>query len=480
MKIFAVTLLPLLCAAAAGPDVDALIQAARAAPAEFSADALLRIASTDKVDKPGKIQLLEQAFERASGAQLPYKRRSALLRPDGQAGYWNRVYGQDMDVLSLRLRAVAAMLPLDGAKARELFLRIPPVRPPAVTCDEYLVYDLSRFYEVLGDLARQASDPASLLGRYMASMSSPEQVAPMAAVLVASGVSDRDFEDLLGSFTKALSKIGGDDRSFTHAGAIGSQIEKLVAEAQRRHVSPMLLLEAYRVYLVMNLSAARCADNDLMQGGRASFGLFTAQPVDQQADDYVTFFNTRLVIPPLQRIPEQEATPARLEGAATGLRFCQDVACQAIAADYRALVLNDAGSPLPPGDRTRPEWQAKLRAFLSSIAEWKRAPDVTPAEYFEQRSEVYRQFLGLAPDGPSREMVLRGLLDFTGQNAFQKASRLEWFLPVNSLIARLSLDPLGLGKLAGELRQSEDPLIALYANLEVLAPRPADRILPLL
>jgi hypothetical protein len=57
---------------------------------------------------------------------------------------------------------------------------------------------------------------------------------------------------------------------------------------------------------------------------------------------------------------------------------------------------------------------------------------------------------------------------------------MEWFLPVNGLIGRLALDPLGMGRLAEELRKVDDPIVALYANLEAVAPRPPDRILPLL
>ena len=48
------------------------------------------------------------------------------------------------------------MLPLDQAKARELFLRIPPLNPPRVKCEEFQVYDVGRFYDVLGNLVRQA------------------------------------------------------------------------------------------------------------------------------------------------------------------------------------------------------------------------------------------------------------------------------------------------------------------------------------
>jgi hypothetical protein len=42
------------------------------------------------------------------------------------------------------------------------------------------------------------------------------------------------------------------------------------------------------------------------------------------------------------------------------------------------------------------------------------------------------------------------------------------------------MDPLGMRLLADELGKVDDPIMALYANLETVAPRTPDRILPLL
>ena len=107
MKTALLILVPLVCSAATGPaDIDALIDAARSVPGEFSADALIRIAGTDKIDKARKIELLEQAFDRASGAQQPFPRHAVPLKLDGSSSYWNRLNKQDLDALSLRLRAV--------------------------------------------------------------------------------------------------------------------------------------------------------------------------------------------------------------------------------------------------------------------------------------------------------------------------------------------------------------------------------------
>jgi hypothetical protein len=66
------------------------------------------------------------------------------------------------------------------------------------------------------------------------------------------------------------------------------------------------------------------------------------------------------------------------------------------------------------------------------------------------------------------------------RNAFQVCNRIEWFLPVNGLIGRAALDPVGLAPIMDLLRKSNDPLIVLLANLDTLAPRSPDRVLPLL
>ncbi len=57
---------------------------------------------------------------------------------------------------------------------------------------------------------------------------------------------------------------------------------------------------------------------------------------------------------------------------------------------------------------------------------------------------------------------------------------MEWFLPLNGMIGRAAMDPTGFGRLIDELAASPDPVIALTAQLERLAPRSPGRIVPLL
>src|SRR5947209_5822965 len=91
----AALMLPLLCfAAASAPGVDAVVDLARGAPGEFAADAMIRVAALDSVEKKQKIELLEDAFQRAASAQQQYKRRSAVGHLSGASAFLNRVYAQ--------------------------------------------------------------------------------------------------------------------------------------------------------------------------------------------------------------------------------------------------------------------------------------------------------------------------------------------------------------------------------------------------
>ena len=491
MKTLAVMLLPMLCAAAGPPAIDALLDAARAAPAEFAADATIRIAALDQLEKARRIELLEQAFRSASGAQQPFKRHATFVRAGSPSAFLNRAYGQDLDAMSLRLRAIQALLPLDARKARELFLQTPAPNLPRLKCDDFLIYDVDAFYDTLGSLARQsytpqevqAGEPFRLIARFAGNITSPVQVAPMAQLLAAASVKDAEFRTLVSSFAGALGKIAGDDRSFTYSIAAGKPILALIEESKRRQASPLALIEAYRLYLVNNLSAARCADNDSMMGGATAFGFNNGQAIDHQALDAVGFFNQSIRMAPLQPIPEEESTPSRLEGMALGLRTCEDAPCHAIAELYRGLVFGENGSPYPPEQHATPAWRGKLRDFLTALSRWQQSASTehpTAAGHFRMKSGAYTDLLNLVFNGPDRELVLRSMLDYLKQNQFVQESRMEWFLPVNALIGRVAMDPAGLGRMAEELGKVDDPTMALYANLEKVAPRTPDRILPLL
>lgn len=492
MRTLAALLVALLPAAAAAPDeIAALLDRARGAPGEFAADVMIRIAALDKVDKARKMQLLEEAFLRASEAQQPYKRHPSISRLDAPAGFQNRAFNQDLDGLSLRLRVVERMLPLDSRKARELFEQIPPPHPPRLACEDFLVYDLSRFFSVAAGVARQSftakeiarGEPVQFLVRYAGAVASPVEVAPAAAMIAAAGLRDDDFQLLVATFGSALGRIEGDDRSFSFSlpGA-GSGILELVEEGRRRRAPPLALIERYRLYLVNHLSAARCADNEAMlpPPGRSAFSLGSSPPTELAGSDAVAFFNERIRAAPLAPIEAPEAAPSKVAGEAADLHACQDAACREIQERYQELGAGPNRVYAQSANRDTAEWQEKLRQLLVAMADWKESAGATPAQHFRDKAGVLNMVYNLAPPGRSREMVVEAILDYLRLSRLAVENREEWFLPAHTLIAFAGLDRTGSSRLTDQLRAAGDPVIALYASLETLAPHTMETVAPIL
>jgi hypothetical protein len=487
MKLPTALFVPLLCAAAVSPkEIDGAIDRARGVPGEFAADVMIRLSSVDNLNKARKIQLLEEAFLRASDAQQPYKRRPANSRLDLPGGFQARAFNQNLDALSLRLRAVQAMLPLDARKARDLFSQIPHPTPPAVKCEEFLVYDVSRFYDTAAAVASQGfsakevqqGQPTSLIQLHAGSMVSPVEAEPAARMLAAAGLKDDDFQSALAIYSNALGKITGDDRSFTYTlRALSRQVQALIEECDRRHVSPLPLIEQFRVYLVSNLSGVRCADSPAMQStGPATISLENGKAQDQLGADAVAFFNEHLRLAPVGAIDGSEVAASKSEGTMTPLEACQDPECKAIQEQFQKVLLNDQGGTMQNTERENDPWLEKLRLLLTAMADWKESTGSTPAQHFRDKSGIYDLLFKLAPLGRPRDLVLEAMLDHLRQSRFQIENRAEWFLPANSLLTMVGLDPLGTGKLADRLRTASDPVVALYASVELLAPRTPDSV----
>src|SRR6267142_4238671 len=82
--------------------VSNLIADAKSQPAEFAADALIRLAeSAGTTNAQQKIDLLEEAFRRASEAQHPV-RLDYIVPTDTRAGMLSDAFNLELDKLSLQ------------------------------------------------------------------------------------------------------------------------------------------------------------------------------------------------------------------------------------------------------------------------------------------------------------------------------------------------------------------------------------------
>jgi hypothetical protein len=240
------------------PEVRLLVDDARSAPAEFAADALLRLAQSGKIPEPEqKRELIEEAFRLAANAQFPLPRKYlGYFHVDTRTGYLRMAHDLKFDRLSLQCRAVRAMLAVDRKKARELFGELPGLAVPALTCADTLIPDVSDFYETLLAAAQETFSPEEVrrqehvffLATHLSSVTSPLQVGPAANVAADFRASAPQREMLLSAFAGALKKISGDDRAFTHAAHVatgGRAVGQLAEKCSAEGVATDGLLEAF-------------------------------------------------------------------------------------------------------------------------------------------------------------------------------------------------------------------------------------------
>jgi hypothetical protein len=472
-----------------------LVDRARSVPPEFSADALLRIAESEAVQDAGaKKELIEEAFRKAGAAQEPMKRRG--LRPGGgdtRTSFQARAFAQDLDALSLQSRAVIDMAPVDKAKARELFSRIPAPHVPKLTCADELVYDVSAFYQALQAVAsntftakeRGEEAHAKLLARFAGGIASAAEAGPMAKTLAAVGLTPAQLQTVTTAFAASLKSLAADDRSFSYSvsseASTMADIGALVAACKRQQVSTAGLVEAVRGYLARHLGGKRCMDT----GGITITMGIGGVPSQNAAPDAVTYFNNALlaeVYPPgtvIAPLSSDETRASGVDDVAQPAQAPKTAELTELLDRYNGLIFDPLGTSWSNEQKTESVWQNKLQEYMALLSAWKSGEGVSQAEYFYRKCYLLSSLVNVVPNGPARELVLRGYVDFLQQNGYQQGSRIEWFLPVNTLIFRVLTDQ-SLSGLADTMRNSGDAVVALYAQLGTLAPVSPARMMALM
>lgn len=474
------------------PEIEEVVDRARSVPPEFAADVLIRLAESGKVaDRKWKIELIEDAFVYAAGAQQRYKRSGAVGGgTDFRSGFTVRAFAQELDACSLQCRAVNAMLALDKQKARELFNQIPAPQIPRLECEDTLVYDVSPFYATLTKIVNEAftakeieeEEHLGFVVRFLSGISSPVQVAPAAKMLAGIHVSPEQLEALAQSFSGTLKNLSGDDRSFTATtmgnSPVGAAIAQLANNLRQQGIANYGLLDAYRGYLARQFSGKRCE----ILIPAASLVTSASAPPAFRFPEAAAFFNDKLrpeSFPPGNPLPAlapDDVKPASVEGGMKQQAVWEGQDVAGLAAKYRELVFSDTGQPYSPEQKEGVEWRSQLDEYIRALTAWTGSQSGDAGDYFRQKCFLFTNLVGLAPDGPERDAVLRSLLGFLKQNGFQNEDRIEWFYPVNSLLARVAAEPRGMAQIAAEMRACDDPVISLYANLERLVPRPLQQV----
>jgi hypothetical protein len=492
MKIFGFLLLLAVVAAAQerpkpSPDIQALLDAAPAAPPELAADIILKLVEGGRIPSPEqRLEILEQAIQLAGQAKFPYLEFPAVNRArhtDSSPGIRYGSLASGLSATGLRCRAVRAALNVDKAKALELFRQIVVGPFPPLSCDDALAPDLSEYDRVLEEVAANAYSPKDrqegrhfeLIEQAAGNAAIPRQFAPVAKLLTTFPLPPERETELVGMYAAALKRMDADPRSFGSVGAeFGRAIVELAKKLKADGISTIPLADAFRAYLTRHLQGTLCAESANPKDGGAS----ARQLVENYLNDGLVSLAAAAEIPPLQF---DELKPKSILGSAKFSDFWEDDRSRGIMARYKELRFGTKEQQdeyaklgprpdrmarfLPEQMRRTPEWETQAREFLEDLNRWSKNHDEPEVDFFHMMCFQHMALLDIIPDGPLYNTVLQNYIAFLKTSPLERESPPEWLLHVKRLFQITDASPDHLARVRAEVRRSGSLTMSLYAEL---------------
>lgn len=411
-------------------EIENFINEARVLPVEFSADLLIKIASSGKIkNKQTKQDLLEEAFYKASSVQSKIKRNNLPgTMVDTRTGYLGSAYRLKLDELSLKSRAIRELLTVNVVKARELFIQIPKPNLQALNCEDLLVNDVSDFYELLGVIAHQAFTPEEikreehlfLLQSYISNITSPAQIAPVAKMILTFNKSPNHFAVLLSSFTRILPKTSDDTRSFAAvAYSIVQSVGELAKTCDDLSISNSDISKVLRDYLIKEFSGSHCE------------GCLVDTEVKSLVQDFNKILITLKQAEPVKvsLIAEEEIKSSKTEKTAKPFQFWQSVQAKSLLMKIRHLRFGSENKQLTSEEKNSLAWQKELADFLRDLDNWQMQSEKLEADYFHQKCVLYNGLLDLT-SGVVTDKTIKVISEyvvFLRDSSMQQDKPIEWF-----------------------------------------------------
>ena len=401
---------------------------AGAAPPEFAADALLRMAESGRLaDKSARRQLIEQAFQLAASAKLPVRMQGLPgTTTDTASGSLSQAYGLKLDIVSLESRAVVAMLLLDQVKGREMFAQIVKPTLAPLTCDDALAYEPTEYYGALTDVVNEGFTPKekakeehlNVLLDALAQVTSPSQLTPLASAIQGAGVTPTQRQMLWTRLTGLLENMQPDDRSFAASltGLSGWNTPGLEPA-----------LEKYRQ----------------KNHGCETDGASTA---DASSPD--------------SSAPKKKPSTPKLD------RYWQSANARQLLEAGKKLRFASSDQLYSDTDRATTQWQQQLADYLNLIADWTQDQQESDADYYHEKCLVYISLLDLVPPGSQSDKILADFVDFISNSGLYQQSPAEWFVEPHTLLDRSATNTARHLKVLDAYQLSGNPVLALEVALE--------------
>jgi hypothetical protein len=429
-------------------EVLAIVDAARALAPEFAADIHLQLAASSLIPKPhGKRQLIEEAFEAAAHAELEYPRIVTNASTDSLT--YVRYRETDLDALTLRTRAITAMLAIDAARARALFERIMLPEAPATPCEVRAIPDFRPYYKAAASIytgafnTKERADGKDLqfLSAQVASVRTHPQlvaVLEMLGTVDVEGARDRHIVALAG----VLDRLVTTDRDFNISA---------MSLVHRSAASSAEYARALRSYFVRQARGERCADTVRNSRITPAIQIFNSLYSKSLGEAF------KPIIP-------DELEPGKIAGSYKADEFWRSPRSKQVLAALQWL--NHGNRNLPDKDRfwteaerTTPEWNARHLDLLKLIENWSESEEDSPVGYLFMVSQTYSLLARLVPSTEARDRNLGAWLAFLESRYPSTTSRTAWFAQVKRMLAEKQF----LTRLAS----SRNPAIATYAALHL-------------
>jgi hypothetical protein len=441
------------------PEVLTLVDQANALPAEFRADILLRIASSSKLilEPKWKKELIEDAYWSAAHATLPY---TQVEKIPSDAVAVNSFRTNRLEALSLQSKAIEAMLAVDSVKALGLFEQLPPMNLPKLACSSAVTPNLAEYYQVAINVfersftrkQRANGDDFNFLQRVIGAIDTPSQVVSGLEMILFVNVSVVQRHDLLILFASRLHDISRSDREY---GATELGLELIPEKIKAADAT--ILLPALRSYIVRHVSGNRCSDNIPNKGklplSVAQFNSL-ARGYDPEGSRY-------------KPISMEEAEPSGVAGDFLREPAKESAVSKAITEDMRWLTHH--AEPSSKNWHSRYDETAKLVHDLNEDDE-----DSTEA-FFCAKAQDLNLLATLLLPGQQRDRAMDEYREFMEEYYSSIQNPNLWFTMFRHMLytARFSEDPETKAWILNKLASSNNPVMSLYARLELQLGPPA-------
>lgn len=459
---------------------------ALAAPPELAADLLIRCSELRSPSVPQRVEWLLRAFNLAGSAIFPMPLTAPpgrTMATDSDTGTSIMAFGLGLDTLSLHSRIVRDMLPLDRAKAMDLFRSIPPPSVPSRTCRDALVPSAAPYFDVVRAVysagfipkERKNEEDFHVLSAAIGGISAPVDLdSALRLVLLPSDNSQ--VERLANLYSDRLANVSGDDRSFgAKNNLLVHDIQLTAAKLSAKGMSAFTLVAALRTYLMRQLAGTRCAEGIDGPGVspaverdieffntevRNSAGAAAAQIEPIRLNDIHPHFSPDvLAIRPYWTTPSARRLLMGLKQLSFGTEE-KGAAARTPGADGRTPSLGLT-------QRMSPHWNANVREYLGELEGWRKDHTESEQDYFHMASIINISLAELIPDGELRRQSVRNQIALLQHSAMAKDNPPEWVFQAMRLI-RLSASSDKDSWIREEIRTTADPALSSYAEVDAL------------